>query len=908
MQTNQTNQQNEPNQPNQTNQTKGFTDDDNMRVINRHGDMEEISFDEIKHRISKLINFTGDGENIDEQIEQLSHVSASRVTLETIPKLFDGITTRQLDIESAKVCASLEFVHYNYGILGGRILASDLFKHLKSLNLMTFTSRLEYLNERLTNFYSQSYVEFVLTNKDVFNSMIKLERNFLLTYFGFKTLEKSYLVKVNSEPIETPQDVFLRVAIAIHYRSIGKNGNSLKQIFSKIKNTYDLMSLGYFTHATPTLFNAGTGREQLSSCFLLGTEDSLNGIFKTISDVANISKWAGGIGVHVSNIRGKGSLITSTNGTSDGIIPMLKVYNEVGRYINQGGKRKGSIAVYLEPWHTDVESFLELKLQTGAETERARDLFLALWIPDEFMRRLQNDEDWYLMCPSQSPGLSDVYDSVDNKAFTDLYNKYIAEGKYTKKVKAKELFNKALISQIETGVPYILFKDNVNRKSNQSNIGIVKSSNLCCEITEVSNASEYAVCNLASIAVNKFVKLNELKEYDLNDLFEPYHTLGANTPNSTDIIMLKQQLFELLKTIYDFDKLRHVSRTITENLNNVIDHNFYPVGETEKSNLKNRPIGIGIQGLGDLYYILNLPYSSYVSKYIDALIMEAIYYESVSASSDIAFANGVYETYQNSPFQQGKLQFDLWEDEGKFAYKKIYPQQMQWTALKDKIARQGMRNSLLTSLMPTASTSQILGNNECFEPYSSIVYKRTTLAGQFKVVNKHFVDKLIEHNLWSDGIRNLIINSDGSIKDIALNQLLQHTMSNNYSSQNMDKFNLPKLKEVYKTIWEIKQKDVIDHALARSPYIDQSQSMNLFFAEPNSEKQFSALVYGWKNGIKTGCYYLRSLPATEAIKYTTTNNKSQVTDKAQAQTVDKTQAQTQAHAHAQEEECTTCSA
>ena len=850
---------------------------DNMRVINRHGKTEEISFDEIKYRINELINFTDDYVK-----DPLSYVSATKVTVETVPKLHDGITTRELDTESDKVCASLEFVHYNYGILGGRILASDQYKHLKTLSLETFSQRTEYINSKLVNFYNESYINFVESNKDILNSIIKLSRNYLLTYFAFKTLEKSYLIKVGSDPIETPQDVFLRVAIAIHHRTI--TNISIEEKINYIKETYDLISLGYFTHATPTLFNAGTNHEQLSSCYLLGTEDSLNGIFKTISDVANISKWAGGIGLHISNIRGSGSLIHSTNGLSNGIIPMLKVYNEVGRFIDQGGKRKGSIAIYLEPWHSDIESFLELKLPTGAETERARDLFLALWIPDEFMRRLQSnveeDKYWYLMCPSESPGLADLYDDNDNKEFTTLYTKYIAEGKYVKKVDIKELFNKIIVSQIETGVPYILFKDNINRKSNQSNIGIVKSSNLCCEITEVSNADEYSVCNLGSIAVNKFVKLDELTKHNLDTFFEPYHNLNQigqldKIEQIEQLELYKIELLVLLESLYDFASLAKISSVLTYNLNNIIDYNFYPVPETAKSNFKNRPIGIGIQGLGDLYYMLNLPYSSYVAKYIDALIMETIYHSAISTSSDIAKDRSSYERFNGSAFSNGIFQFDMWLVEGRFDYTKLYPQRMDWDNLKTKVLEQGMANSLLTALMPTASTSQILGNNECFEPYSSNIYKRTTLAGQFKVVNKHLVDKLMNHNLWTETIRNKIILTDGSIK--------------NLSFDDIPNFDTKILKDVYKTIWEVKQKDVIDHALARSPYIDQSQSMNLFFAEPNSKNLFSALIYGWKNGIKTGCYYLRSLPAIEAIKYTSNTNTNSSTNTTHT-------------------ECTTCSA
>jgi ribonucleoside-diphosphate reductase alpha chain len=866
---------------NQQKQSYLSESDESMRVINRQGVVEEISFDEIKNRISKLINYTSD-----EITEPLHHVSAHKVTMETVTKLFDGITTRMLDTESAKVCESLEFVHYNYGILGGRILSSDLYKHLKTLGLLTFSERVSYINNQLPTYYNNLFVAYVEQNAEALNNIIKLERNFLLTYFGFKTLERSYLIKVNKEPIETPQDVFMRVAIATHFRSVGKNGSTNEQVLEKIKNSYDMMSQGYFTHATPTLFNAGTCREQLSSCFLLGTDDSIEGIFKTISDIGKISKWAGGIGVHVSNIRSEGTLIKSTNGLSDGIIPMLKVYNEVGRYINQGGKRKGSIAVYLEPWHADIEKFLKLKLKSGPETERARDLFLALWIPDEFMRRLESGEEWYLMCPHMCPGLTEVYDDKDNLAFTNLYNKYISERKYVKKLDSKELkdlFNKIIVSQVETGVPYILYKDNINRKSNQSNIGIVKSSNLCCEITEVSDNESYSVCNLASIAVNKFIKQDELAKLDLNEEFVGY----INNTSDGLTKQIKQKLYDLFRQIYDFDKLRYVTRIITENLNNIIDINFYPVDETKKTNDKNRPIGIGIQGSGDLYAMLNLPYSSYASKYLDALIMEAIYYESISTSSDLALINNSYETYPGSPFSEGKFQYDLWELEGKFDYKTEYPPQMPWSELKDKVGRQGMRNSLLTALMPTASTSQILGNNECFEPYSSIIYKRTTLAGEFKVVNKHLVNQLIKYNLWNETTRQLLINSDGSLKDMTYDSFVRRVTNSNVNFHEND-FRL--LKQVYKTIWEIKQKDVIDHALARSPYIDQSQSMNLFFGSPNSTNLYSALMYGWKKGIKTGCYYLRSLPADEAIKYgfqvqnTNTNNKSNASSESECLT------------------------
>ena len=1075
-----------------------------LRVINRKNVSEDISFDEINNRIKNLANFI----NVEYAPTQLN-VNTAKITLETISKLYDGITTRQLDTESAKVCASLESIHYNYGILGGRILASDHQKHLKNLNLNSFSSRMYYINELMPNFFNPSYIEFVNHNESDINSMIDQNRDYILNYFGFKTLERSYLIKIKDQIIETPQDMFMRVAINIHYRSTDIDKS---EIIKLILDTYDNTSKGYYTHATPTLFNAGTKYEQMSSCYLLGTVDSLEGIYKTITDTALISKWAGGIGVHISNIRGKGSRINSTNGISDGIVPMLKVYNETARYANQcftpdtwiytkngpsqmcnittddelitydgsfkkvneviisqiekeilvirtlnsildvrlttehdiyiiknihkhlnskikqllddkiikpdfyqaleldigdyvgfpiptfnfddeiynleycyrvgnnitndmiidemlnlpnnkllkilegifstsnfdktelifrhnnirvlnqvryillrlgilinsvsndmlkipkdsillsivdfipqtttyfkfnniiwttiesiektkyngpvydfnmidhhnyltidlglvhnSGKRKGSVAVYLEPWHVDILSFLDLKKNTGAETERTRDLFTALWIPDEFMRRVLSDDDWYLMCPAESVGLMDIYDTNDSKDFTIEYNRYIQEGKYRAKIKARYVFNKILESQIETGVPYILFKDNVNRKSNQSNIGIIKSSNLCAEIMEVSTSTEYAVCNLGSIAVNRFINKIELDKIDTFEIFKPFYREEDLTIDD------KLRLQSILKSIYDFDRLRIISNSLTLNLNNIIDYNYYPTIETKISNNKNRPIGIGIQGLGDLYYILDVPYSSYVAKYIDALIMETIYYGAIEQSSNIAKIKGSYSTYEGSPFSKGEFQFNLWQKESTTSNTIIYPQMHNWDLLKNKVKLDGMANSLLTALMPTASTSQILSNNECFEPYSSNIYKRTTLAGEFQVINRHLVDKLTKYEIWNDEIRTNIISNDGSIQQI--------------QTSNIPIDRLEHLKLVYKTIWELKQKEVIDHALARGPYVDQSQSMNLFFANPDFKSLYSAIVYGWKNGIKTGCYYLRSKPATEAIKY-----------------------------------------
>jgi len=809
-----------------------------MKVINRKNETENISFDKISGRITSLVNYT----NHECILEPLDNINVIQITLDTILKLYDGISTKELDIESAKVCANKALIHYNYSILGGRILLSNLYKNLKKLELTTFSSRVIYLHNNLPNYYNVNYIKFVLDNKDSLNNFIKPDRDYLITYFGFKTLEKSYLMKINDNIIETPQDLYLRVAINNHYRT----KDDIHNILNYIKTTYDNMSLGYFIHATPTLFNSGTNYEQLSSCYLLGTEDSLNGIYKTISDVAQISKWAGGIGIHISNIRAKGALISSTNGKTDGIIPMLKVYNETARFVSQGGRRKGSIAIYLEPWHADIEAFLEIKKNSGAETERVRDLFTALWIPDEFMNRVINDEDWYLMCPLTCPNLNEVY----GEEFNQLYDKYIKQTKYNKIIKARELFNKIMISQIETGVPYILYKDHINIKSNQSNIGIIKSSNLCAEICEVSDNNEYAVCNLGSIAVNKFIINDKLY---LSKKLRKYNYDGKNKDSTINSIAEnvdlsdsdKKEIMNIYSEIYDFDKLGNIVCILTNNLNNIIDYNFYPVEETIKSNMKHRPIGIGIQGLGDLYNILEITYSSYVAKYLDALIMETIYYYAIDKSSDIAYKTKSYSTYINSKFYNSIFQCDLWKDNN------YYMQRLNWDKLKIKVKKYGMANSLLTALMPTASTSQILGNTECFEPYTSNIYKRTTLAGEFQIVNKHLINKLISLNHWNEDIRNFIIKNDGSIQNLNID---------------IDVDELKYLKEVYKTIWEIKQRDIIDHAIARAPYVDQSQSMNLYFANPNFQNLYSALIYAWKSGLKTGCYYLRSKPATEAIK------------------------------------------
>jgi len=1068
-----------------------------MKVLKRDGTIQEISFDAIKNRILELC-FDTDTENL----------NIDQVVIKTVQGMYNGITTRELDNLSAVVCASLEAEHYGFVKLAGRILVNDLHKELRRIfkGDVSFSNKIEYIQTNLGDYFDKDFYNYVINNKDELNKIINSKLDYTFTYFGFKTLERAYLTRVNNIIIESPQDMWLRVAVSIHYKS---NNIDL------IKQTYELMADGYFTHATPTLFNAGCKYQQLSSCYLLGTEDSLTGIYKNISDCAAISKWAGGIGIHVSNIRAQGSRIKSTNGKTDGIIPMLKVYNETARYVNQcftpdtviytnngpceiscialqdkvittdntfkqvvdviknpfngniykintqyclddlkctgvhdifildhkdnkmkfkqakdltlddhliysipneiidndlitiddckmygmilkdiimfydhskynqflvklneedykwlskyvddqkiaywfknetkkeiiftnsnetflsiftldednkllfdytylnlsneklmsllsgllskeihtkedlynikisntnkhiieslryillrlgivsygkftnkiyelytnnnndvlkienklcvkitdikqehyegyvydltidtnhnymtsnglvhnSGKRNGSIAVYLEPWHADIWDFVELKKNTGVEQKRARDLFLALWIPDLFMKMIETDGDWYLMCPSECPNLQDTY----GEEFEKLYNQYINEKKYRKVIKAQTLWRHIIESQIETGNPYILFKDHCNRKSNQKNIGTIKSSNLCAEIIEYSDNNEYSVCNLASISLVSFVKEDYLEIENLMDKI-------------------------------DWLKLEEVSKIITRNLDKIIDINFYPTNETKKSNLLNRPIGIGIQGFGNLLCKLNIPYESNEALLLSSYLMECIYYGCITQSIELSIELGSYDRYNNSPFSQGILQFDMWDD--KFIK---YSGRYNWNLVKENLIKYGIRNSLLTALMPTASTSQILGNTECFEPFSSNIFKRTTLAGEFMVVNQYLMSDLMKLGLWNKTIQDKIFMNDGSIQNIPEIPL--------------------NIKNIYKTIWEIKQKAVVDHALYRGPYIDQSQSMNLFFDIPNYNKLSSALIYGWKNGIKTGCYYLRSKPAKEAIKF-----------------------------------------
>ena len=744
-----------------------------VNVIKRNKSIESVFFDKITTRLKKLCN------NLP--------IDVTIIAQKTISNICDNITTQELDQYSANICAELG--DYNYNLLGGRILVSNLKKNIeRNHEIFSFT---DYIN-KLPNI-DNNYLDFINNNKDYINSLIVNERDYNIDYFGFKTLEQSYFTKNNNQIIETPQYLWMRLASFIHYKD-----NDLEAI----KETYDLVSQKYFIHATPTLFNSGQTTCQLCSCFLLGTEDSLTtnkegnfgGIYKTLADCATISKWAGGIGVHVSNIRAKNSLIKSTQGKTLSIVPMLKLYNDTALYVNQGGRRNGSIAIYLEPWHDDILEFLELKLNTGSEDLRTRDLFLALWIPDLFMKQVEKNGEWYTMSPDDSPGLTDVY----GEEFEKLYWKYVEEGKYRHKHEANKIWQKILTSQIETGVPYICFKDSVNEKSNQKNIGVVKSSNLCSEITEVSNEKYYAVCNLASIAVNNY--LNDDNEYDWN-------------------------------------KLHHVAKVVTKNLNKIIDLNFYPTPETEINNKENRPIGIGIQGFGDLLYKLKIPYESIEAIEINKKVMETIYHGAVEASIELAELYGPYKHFDGSPMSKGIFQFDMWG---------VTPT-MDWSILKEKVQKVGIYNSLLTALMPTASTSQILGNIESFEPMPSNIYSRKTSAGTFILINKYLVDDLKKINLWNNDIKNEIISNRGSILNIS---------------------NIPdNLKNIYKTIWEIKQRYVIDHSVARGPYVDQSQSMNLYMAQPTFDKLTAALFYGWKNGLKTGCYYLRSLPASNPQQF-----------------------------------------
>ena len=724
-------------------------------------------FDKVVSRIAKLCHGLS--------------VQADKVAQKVFSSMYDGIKTSEIDDISAEIAVHMQTEHPDYEVLATRLVVSNMHK----LSLPTFSECALSLYSK--DIVSKEFIECVAVELD---PVIDPMRDYDFGYFGLKTLQRGYLL-----PGETPQYMFMRVAIGIHGHDI-----------SRVKETYDLMSRKYFTHATPTLFNAGTKRPQMSSCFLLATkDDSIEGIYDTLKECAQISKWSGGIGLHISNIRANGTRIKGTNGVADGIVPMLRVFNNTARYVNQGGgKRKGSFAVYLEPWHADVMEFLELRLNQGDEEARCRDLFTALWIPDLFMQKVQNDEDWFLMCPDESPGLQDVY----GEEFNELYRMYVAQGKFKKSVKARHVWDAILKSQIETGTPYMCYKDSVNKKSNQKNIGVIKSSNLCVEIMEVSTPEETAVCNLASLCLPAFLKENE--KMTAPDGSHPF--------------------------LFDFDKLAEVTHVVTRNLNRVIDKNYYPTEAARKSNMRHRPIGIGVQGLADVFQMLGLPFDSQGARELNTQIFRHIYFAALSMSCKIAEEDGPYETFPGSPASQGLLQFDLWGIE-----------QPIFDGLKESIKEYGLRNSLLVAPMPTASTSQIMGNNECFEPYTTNIYLRRTLAGEFVMVNKHLIKDLQAINKWNPDIKTEIIRNGGSVQTLDIPD---------------------KLKAVYRTVWEISQKSLIDMSADRGPFVDQSQSLNIFMEDPTSAKLTSMHFHGWHKGLKTGMYYLRTRPKAKPQQVT----------------------------------------
>ena len=743
-----------------------------MKVLKRNGDSVEMLFDKVTVRISKL--------NAPPEFEVLN-VHPDKVAQKVFTSMYDGISTSEIDTLSAEVAIGMITEHPDYETLAMRITVSNLQKTCPK----TFSDCAMALHTK--GLVSEEYIKCVTLDMD---SWVQPKRDYDFGYFGIKTLQKGYLL-----PGETPQYMFMRVALAIHGRDI-----------SRVKETYDLMSQKYFTHATPTLFNAGTNRPQMSSCFLLAAKsDSIEGIYDTLKECAQISKWSGGIGLHISNIRANGTPIKGTNGVADGIVPMLRVFNNTARYVNQGGgKRKGSFAVYLEPWHADVMEFLELRLNQGDEEARCRDLFTALWIPDLFMQKVEEDGDWYLMCPNESPGLQDVY----GEEFNELYREYVAQGRYRKKVRAREVWDRVLRSQVETGTPYMGYKDSVNEKSNQKNIGVIKSSNLCHEIMEVSTPEETAVCNLASLCLPAFLKENE--KMTAPDGSHPF--------------------------LFDFDKLAEVTQVVTRNLNRVIDKNYYPTEAARKSNMRHRPIGIGVQGLADVFQMLGLPFDSQGARELNKQIFRHIYFAALSMSCKIAKEDGPYETFPGSPASQGLLQFDLWGIE-----------QPIFDGLKESIKEYGLRNSLLVAPMPTASTSQIMGNNECFEPYTTNIYLRRTLAGEFVMVNKHLIKDLQAINKWNPGTKTEIIRNGGSVQALDIPD---------------------KLKAVYRTVWEISQKSLIDMSADRGPFVDQSQSLNIFMEDPTSAKLTSMHFHGWRKGLKTGMYYLRTRAKAKAQQVT----------------------------------------
>ncbi|MDA0729168.1 MAG: ribonucleoside-diphosphate reductase subunit alpha [Bacteroidetes bacterium] len=750
-----------------------------MYVLKRDGRHEPVQFDKITARIKKLCYGLHNA------------VDPTKIAMRVIEGVYDGVTTTELDNLAAEVAATNAVTHPDYAQLASRIAVSNLHKATKK----SFTETMQDLHEYVdpitgenASLIAEDVWEIIQKNSELLDSSIIYDRDFNYDFFGFKTLERSYLLKIDGKIAERPQQMLMRVAVGIH-----------KDDMESAIETYNMMSEGWFTHATPTLFNAGTPKPQMSSCFLLTMkEDSISGIYDTLKQCAKISQNAGGIGLAIHDIRATGSYIKGTNGTSNGIVPMLRVFNDTARYVDQGGgKRKGSFAIYIEPWHADIFDFLDLRKNHGKEEQRARDLFFALWTPDLFMKRVEENGDWTLMCPNECPGLTDAW----GPEFEALYTKYEAEGKGRKTIKAQDLWFKVLESQVETGTPYMLYKDAANGKSNQQNLGTIRSSNLCTEIIEYTSPDEVAVCNLASIAVPKFVKEDRT---------------------------------------FDHDKLFEVTYRVTRNLNRVIDRNYYPIPEARNSNMRHRPIGLGVQGLADAFILMRFPFDSDEARQLNKDIFETIYYAACTASKDMAKEDGAYETFQGSPASKGTLQFDMWG---------VTPSdRWEWDILKDEIKEHGMRNSLLMAPMPTASTAQILGNNECFEPYTSNIYTRRTLSGEFIVVNKHLLRDLTKLGLWDDDMKNRLIAANGSVQNIP---------------------EIPEnLKILYRTAWEIPQRAILDMAADRGAYICQSQSLNVFMENVNNSKLTSMHFYAWKKGLKTGMYYLRTKAATDAIKFT----------------------------------------
>ncbi len=754
-----------------------------MKVLKRDGTLEEMRYDKITKRISALC------EDLN-----MDYVDPTFITLKVTQGIYDGITTKELDVLAAETAASMTTTHPDYAKLAGRLAVTNLHKTTPkkfSQAIKELHSFVEPRTGKESSLIDDNVYKFVMENKEVIDGAIVFNRDFDFEYFGFKTLERSYLLKIGERVVERPQYMYMRVAVGICAGDV--------QMALRI---YDDLSQHFYTHATPTLFNAGTRRAQMSSCFLIGNKgDDIDGLFDTIKDVAKISKWAGGIGLHVHDVRAKGAYIKGTGGMSDGLLPMMKTYNEVARWINQGGKRKGSFAIYLEPWHADVFEFIDLRKNHGKEEMRARDLFLAMWTPDLFMQRVEQDGDWSLFSPDEAPGLSDAYDSPEDKAFTRLYESYEQQGLARKTIKARKLMDAILTAQIETGTPYMLYKDPANYKSNQKNLGTIKSSNLCTEIIEYSSPTEQAVCNLASIALPKYIIDGE----------------------------------------FSHDMLYEYTYQVVKNLNNVINLNFYPTEETKNSNFKHRPIGLGVQGLADVFCMLGLPFESEEADKLQTDIFETIYFAAMTSSNDLAKEYGPYESIVGSPIEKGIFQFEMWGLKDK-----DLSGRWDWKKLRKEVVNNGVRNSLLIAPMPTASTAQILGNNEAFEPFTTNMYSRRTLGGEFVVVNKHLVNELLKLNLWNDELKKKLIMENGSIQNIP---------------------EIPvEIKEVYKTVWEMSQKRILQMAANRSVFIDQSQSLNLFIDNATKPKLLAAHLFGWKLGLKTGMYYLRTRSAVDPIK------------------------------------------